>query len=182
MGINDIIEYIGQGDWTASADGGFVIVYQPSTTDPSGKILTQSRGYAFPASALGGGGVQSVTGANVDNADPSNPVITAPYLVYTALLSQNGTDAPTAIVLENTTGLNITWLYSQVGQYDIDTSVIFDTNKTTFTLTLNYGVGNVSTFGPGFAGIRTREYDGTLRNGDINRSLLKSFFEIKIYP
>jgi hypothetical protein len=40
MGINDIIEYIGQGNWTSSADGGFVIVYQPSTTDPSGKILT----------------------------------------------------------------------------------------------------------------------------------------------
>ena len=57
MGINDIIEYIGQGDWTSSADGGFVIVYQPSTTDPSGKILTQSRGYAFPASGLGGGGL-----------------------------------------------------------------------------------------------------------------------------
>jgi hypothetical protein len=56
MGINDIIEYIGQGDWTSSADGGFVIVYQPGTTDPSGKILTQSRGYAFPASGLGGGG------------------------------------------------------------------------------------------------------------------------------
>jgi hypothetical protein len=54
MGINDIIEYIGQGDWTSSADGGFVIVYQPGTTDPSGKILTQSRGYAFPASGLGG--------------------------------------------------------------------------------------------------------------------------------
>jgi hypothetical protein len=39
-----------------------------------------------------------------------------PYIVYTALLTQTGTDAPIATVLENTIG-NIVWSYSDVGKY-----------------------------------------------------------------
>ena len=42
-----------------------------------------------------------------------------PYKVYTALLSQSGTNAPVATVLENTTGLNITYGYSLVGKYSV---------------------------------------------------------------
>lgn len=38
------------------------------------------------------------------------------YKVYTALLSQTGTDAPVATVLENTLG-GIVWSYYDVGQY-----------------------------------------------------------------
>lgn len=37
--------------------------------------------------------------------------------VYKALLSQSGTDAPTAIVLENTLGVTITWSRLSVGKY-----------------------------------------------------------------
>ena len=43
---------------------------------------------------------------------------TPQYKVYTALLSQSGTDAPTAIVLENTLGQTITWSYNGVGTYN----------------------------------------------------------------
>ena len=39
-----------------------------------------------------------------------------PYKVYTALLSQSGTDAPTAVVLENTLG-DIVWSRSEEGVY-----------------------------------------------------------------
>ena len=49
----------------------------------------------------------------------SKPVNSRPYKVYTALLSQSGTDAPVATVLENTTGLNITYQYLLVGKYAI---------------------------------------------------------------
>ena len=35
----------------------------------------------------------------------------ASYLVYTALLTQSGTDAPVATVLENTLGGTVTWSY-----------------------------------------------------------------------
>ena len=41
----------------------------------------------------------------------------ASYLVYTALLSQSGTDAPVATVLENTLGVTVTWSYGNVGSY-----------------------------------------------------------------
>ena len=49
----------------------------------------------------------------------SKPVDPRPYKVYTALLTQSGTSAPVATVLENTTGLNITYQYLLVGQYAI---------------------------------------------------------------
>ncbi len=39
-----------------------------------------------------------------------------PYKVYTALLTQTGTNAPVATVLENTLG-NILWGYTQAGIY-----------------------------------------------------------------
>lgn len=40
-----------------------------------------------------------------------------PYKVYTALLSQSGTSAPTATVLENTLGGSIVWTRNNIGQY-----------------------------------------------------------------
>lgn len=41
----------------------------------------------------------------------------ASYLVYTALLTQSGTDAPVATVLENTTGGTIVWTRDSAGFY-----------------------------------------------------------------
>lgn len=39
------------------------------------------------------------------------------YRSYTALLTQTGTTAPTAVVLENTLGQDIVWTYTGVGTY-----------------------------------------------------------------
>lgn len=44
---------------------------------------------------------------------PSGPA----YKVYSALITQSGTNTPVATVLENTLGLNITWVRNSVGQY-----------------------------------------------------------------
>jgi hypothetical protein len=55
----------------------------------------------------------------------------APYKVYTALLSQSGTSAPTAIVLENTLGVTPTLTYNNVGDYTIECTGCFTTDKTT---------------------------------------------------
>lgn len=41
----------------------------------------------------------------------------APYKVYTALLTQSSTDAPTANVLQNTTNATITYSYDSVGNF-----------------------------------------------------------------
>jgi hypothetical protein len=60
-----------------------------------------------------------------------------PYKVYTALLTQSGTDAPTAIILENSIG-NIVWTYSSAGLYIATLVGAFpDANK---FFTLNYKI------------------------------------------
>lgn len=54
----------------------------------------------------------------------------APYKVYTALLSQSGTDAPVATVLENTLGGDVVWSYESVGVYHATLAGAFlDDNK-----------------------------------------------------
>ena len=51
------------------------------------------------------------------------------YKVYSALISQSGTDAPTAIVLENTLG-TITFTYNNIGKYNILSTGLFIADKT----------------------------------------------------
>lgn len=63
-----------------------------------------------------------------------------PYKVYSALLSQSGTDAPTAIVLENTIG-EIVWTRDDVGVYVGTLNGAFTLYKTFIILT--QGTGNV---------------------------------------
>lgn len=43
--------------------------------------------------------------------------IPTPHKVYTALLTQSGTDAPVTTVLENTLGGTVVWTRSGVGEY-----------------------------------------------------------------
>ena len=52
-----------------------------------------------------------------------------PYKVYTALLTQSGTDAPVATILENTIG-NIGFNYSDVGNYFVNSNNLFTIDKT----------------------------------------------------
>ena len=42
-----------------------------------------------------------------------------PYKVYTALLTQTGTNAPVATVLENTLGGTPVWSYDKVAKVDV---------------------------------------------------------------
>lgn len=53
-----------------------------------------------------------------------------PYKVYTALLTQTGTSAPTVTVLENTLGGNPTLNYIGVGNYGADLTGAFTASKT----------------------------------------------------
>lgn len=52
------------------------------------------------------------------------------YKVYTALLTQSGTDAPVATVLENTLGGTVVWTRDGVGQYVGTLSGAFTSGKT----------------------------------------------------
>jgi len=65
-----------------------------------------------------------------------------PYKVYTALLTQSGTSAPTATVLENTLGGSITWTYTSTGSYVGTLTSAFTLNK---TWTIATGSGSADT-------------------------------------
>ena len=56
------------------------------------------------------------------------------YKVYTALLSQSGTDAPVATILENTLGGIPTFTYDGVGVYTITLTGLLTANKRTFNV------------------------------------------------
>ena len=58
------------------------------------------------------------------------PVDSRPYKVYTALLTQSGTNAPVATVLENTLGGDITWSRNSTGDYSATSNNLFTENKT----------------------------------------------------
>lgn len=53
-----------------------------------------------------------------------------PYKSYVALLSQGGTDAPTAVVLENTLGGEIVWTRDGAGTYTGTLTGAFPASKT----------------------------------------------------
>jgi tetrahydromethanopterin S-methyltransferase subunit D len=63
------------------------------------------------------------------------------YLVYTALLTQSGTSAPVATVLENTLGGNVVWSYSSVGSYQATLTGSF-TSKTFFYISSEASYNN----------------------------------------
>ena len=63
-----------------------------------------------------------------------------PYKVYSALISQSSTDAPTVIVLQNTLG-DITFEYYDVGKYLVISDGLFILNKTWMTITQNFDQG-----------------------------------------
>lgn len=54
-------------------------------------------------------------------------------LVYVALLTQTGTDAPVATVLKNTLGGTVVWSYSGPGDYLATLTGAFPVNKTVTT-------------------------------------------------
>lgn len=66
---------------------------------------------------------------------PPTPAL--PYKSYVAIISQTGTSAPTVdTLLENTIGAAVTFGYSAVGEYTINTTGnSFTTNKTSISVT-----------------------------------------------
>jgi hypothetical protein len=117
----------------------------------------------------------------VDKFAATLPVL--PYKVYTALLTQEGTNVPIPTILYNNTNLEISWLYSAVGNYsfyitNIESSqkIIVDVSNKVgiYSNTITYGYStnlnsasgfiNVAASGPGA--------DGAMQNHP---------FEIRVY-
>lgn len=104
------------------------------------------------------------------------------YLVYTALLSQSGTSAPVATVLENTLGGTVVWGYSGVGTYTATKSGAFTLNKTFFSTLIPEGSLTVAfvlhPFQTNVDEVGYFAYDvaSSLTNG------APCFVEIRVYP
>lgn len=87
-----------------------------------------------------------------------------PYKVYSALLTQIGTDAPTAIILENNLSTTLTYEYLQVGIYQIISSVELDYEK------VWYSIG-----GQGSVGARTAPFPMSIEIGLEGTLLIYTF-------
>lgn len=119
-------------------------------------------------------------GSTAKQTDPSN--IGGGYLKYVALLSQTGTAAPVATVLENTLGGTVVWSYSDAGVYIATLSGVFTEGKT-YCIAGNNTSGflifgkSVELPGEDSLLLQTNRADGTPANG----SLYQTAIEIRVY-
>lgn len=105
---------------------------------------------------------------------------TRPYKVYTALLSQTGTNDPTATILENTLGEAIVWTRSSVGAYvGTLTQSLFTDDKTAIILTASPTgiIINGRTESTSAISVGTMNIVGTY----VDNSLVKTTVEIRVY-
>lgn len=106
-----------------------------------------------------------------------------PYKVYTALLSQTGTNAPTATVLENSTGYTFTYSYGSTGQFGVTSSTSLPDGKTGILIGSGNSVGGTTknvtaSFASGTVAVLTSSNTGVATNGILDRTII----EIRIYP
>ena len=102
----------------------------------------------------------------------------ASYDVYTALLTQTGTDAPVATVLENTLGGTVVWTYETSGEYRGTLSGAFTASKT--VLFIQYISAAVA--GADFSLTRYDDNTVRVRDGDGTDGLTARAIEIRVYP
>jgi len=109
-----------------------------------------------------------------DEIDVLNENINPKYKVYTALLTQTGTNSPFATVLENTIGV-IEWNYNDPGVYAIYLLGAFPVDKTFVVVNLS---NNIS--------VTINAYRATddiiiVKTAGVNNILNNNTFEIRVY-
>lgn len=114
----------------------------------------------------------------------ASPVASLGYKVYTALLTQSGTDAPVATVLENTLGA-ITLIRGGVGQYILQSSGLFTMNKTVLFVGLpDYNISqfiiNTDQLNTDDSNIDLECIDASTLNG-LDGALKNTPIEIRVY-
>ena len=105
------------------------------------------------------------------------------YKAYAALISQSGTNAPTATVLKNNTGHTYTWTRTAAGKYEITANGnAFTANKT--AVFINYGNPSSDGLPPKWVRtsdtlvkVSTQDETGILDDGILDVAA----FEIRIY-
>jgi hypothetical protein len=131
--------------------------------------------------SLDNGDVYECSDATTGAAVWELKIPTAPYKVYTALLSQSGISAPTLVVLQNTLGDTITPLYNSVGNYtlQLDALNLFTSTKTFILLNSSYNAN-------AYLGIVRGDDSQLLVNATFNGSnsnnvILNASIEIRVY-
>lgn len=107
------------------------------------------------------------------------------YKKYVALLSQSGTDAPIAIVLENTLETTPTWSYINTGQYRITATGKFTLEKTAITISqVDSDAGKRMVYQNDVDTIDVYSYDslGAANNDSLNDGEAYTVIEIRVYP
>ena len=127
--------------------------------------------------------LESLLDQVVENLAEGTSDATRPYKVYTALITQSGTSAPTATVLENTLGGTPTWAYSSTGTFTLTLTGAFTNNKTT---PISEAVTANPAASPSYVrGVRTNAnvYTVTTGNGAAlaNGVLVSFLIEIRVY-
>lgn len=107
------------------------------TGTPTYNLSVDASGNVIETSASGGGwadtlSTTALTSGVKDVYVPKNLSVTGTIngvKKYVALLSQSGTSAPTATVLENSLGGTLVWSYDAIGQYHATLTGVFTANK-----------------------------------------------------
>jgi hypothetical protein len=123
--------------------------------------------------------VSVYNGATYDSRKVNSEYL-KPYKVYTALMGQIGTGAPTATVLENTIG-SIVWTRTSGGNYKGTLTGAFTSAKTVGFLTLNY-IGDDNTVQCGR--VSNNEFNITTLNSlstPTDTVLSDASLEIRVY-
>jgi hypothetical protein len=107
-----------------------------------------------------------------------------PYKVYTAIISQSGTSAPTVdVLLENTLEDTITFTYNAPGEYYINSANNkFTSNKTVIMVSPGRRLSANVTIGTTIAGTSGIVLHSHLASGTLTNSLLSGVsVEIRVY-
>ena len=111
----------------------------------------------------------------------SEPVDSRPYKVYTALLTQSGTDAPVATVLENTLG-DINWTRGAQGYYIATSGGLFTLDKTIFLIEPSSNSAENGFFETNDKTVNTVEITYSRNIGGTSDNILvKTGIEIRVY-
>ena len=119
----------------------------------------------------------------------ASPSYEPPYKIYTAIIRQENTNAPTLQVLENTLGLTLTPRYNSPGMYFLSPNVRLPLNKTTVDIGTPHPDANTSTFKFQYTVIQSTDslmqlntfQAGTSTWSQTDNCIRNNIFEIKLY-
>ena len=157
----------------------FCILATSGTTAPSlnttNWALLASQGAVGPTGATGATGATGPQGIQ----GPQGLSVASSYRVYTAILSQSGTNNPVAIILENTLGITPTWTRLSTGSYQFNAPGTLTSERTILFTQLNNNQNTLTSLVYWLDFLRIQKQPTT--EGVPVSDGLDSFVEIRVY-